>query len=92
MAWASAEQACDGYRTRCFVGRCNVDGSSESPDGGLALGTCPSVVADGQPCTEIGGPAPGGPTCDTFGECFRSVPSNADANGTCTVLDGTICR
>jgi hypothetical protein len=48
----------------------------EAADGNLVVGTCPMVVPDGQPCTVAS-------TCDTFAQCFQ---------GTCTLLDGVVCR
>jgi hypothetical protein len=96
VAWASAGQACDGYRTHCLVGSCNAGPGTESPDGGLAQGTCPSVVADGQACSVqgVGLSAGFGPTCDTFAECFRATgpAGSTGPSGTCTSLDSTVCR
>jgi hypothetical protein len=90
-AWAASAQACDGYSTRCLVGSC---GGSCGPTGAVP-GTCPSVVADGQPCPVQGvGPAPSGPTCDISAECFSPV-GKAGApglTGTCTLLDSIVCH
>jgi hypothetical protein len=80
VTWADAGEPCDGYRTRCRLGSCDRGG----PVPGTY--TCPTVLADGAPCTAVG--------CDTFAICFR--PTRADAgtaqSGTCTLLDSTVCN
>jgi hypothetical protein len=90
VAWASAGEMCDGNRTRCLVGSCG-SGSGIGPalippaDGGPAMGTCPMIASDGQPCRS---------QCDTSAECFNST-GKAGASGlvgTCTLLDSIVCK
>jgi hypothetical protein len=54
-------------------------------DGGPAMGTCPIIAADGQPC---------GDACDTFAECFdpTSPAGTPRVKGTCALLDSVVCR
>ncbi len=96
VTWVAPGRACDGYRTRCLVGSCNVDEPSPPPDAGIAQGTCPTVVPDGQPCVVegVGPAAPTGPTCDTFAQCFapHAPAASAGAQGKCTLLYSTVCR
>jgi hypothetical protein len=68
LHWASAGQAC-GATTRCLVGSCS--------NSATASATCPTVIADGQPCN--GNDAT--QTCDTFATCV----------GTCQILGATAC-
>jgi hypothetical protein len=68
LNWASAGQAC-GSTTRCLVGSCQNNGTSGS--------TCPTVIADGQPCNGNNVTQ----TCDTLAECV----------GTCEILGATAC-
>jgi len=79
IAWASPGQPCNDA-VRCIVGACNygmrVTLTTQSVDGGLLEGTCPAVVADGDPCTVTS-------TCDSFAQCFQ---------GTCTLIDGVACK
>lgn len=80
ISWAAPEQPCSDL-VRCLVGSCVFVGTSgpgngQDADGGLAAGTCPTVVPDGQPCTVAS-------TCDTFSQCFQ---------GKCTLLDGVVCE
>jgi hypothetical protein len=89
VTWASPGQTCDSYRTRCLVGPCG--GSAFGPplpsvDGGPAMGTCPAIASDGQPC---------GSECDVFAECFSSTGKAGGTTalmGTCTLLDSVACR
>jgi hypothetical protein len=64
VTWASAGQPC-GDLTRCLVGACE--------------GACPTVIADGQPCTLSDVSS----TCDVFAKC---------AGGTCVFGDDDVCR
>jgi hypothetical protein len=79
ITWAAAGQACSDA-VRCLVGSCDFGtgflSMNQAVDGGLITGTCPEVVADGDPCTVDS-------TCDTFAQCFR---------GRCTLLDGASCN
>jgi hypothetical protein len=70
--YGKAGDPCNGNDQRCLVGSCAISGSGIS-------GTCPTVIADGQPCT-LGDPTT---TCDTESEC---------ANGVCAGLDSMICK
>jgi hypothetical protein len=65
ITFASAGQACSGS-VKCLVGTCPT---------GTTGGTCPAVVADGQPCTDQS-------TCDTFALC---------AGGTCRLGYAGVC-
>jgi hypothetical protein len=60
-----------GDTTLCAVGQCNVGATGGSP-------TCPTLVADGQPC-----PSDATSTCDTFSECF---------GGVCSQPSGAACK
>jgi hypothetical protein len=65
VGWAHSTEACDGA-TRCLVGDCGLpSGASEDTQG-----TCPLVIADGEPC----GASNSDPICDVYAECV---------NGTC---------
>lgn len=86
--WVSPGQTCDGYATRCLVGSCG--GSSFVPlvqpaDGGPAMGICPTIVADGQPCNSA---------CDVSAECFSPTgkAGMSGLTGTCTLLDSVVCE
>jgi len=57
VTWVSAGQACSD-NVRCLVGSC-------SSGGGTAGGTCPTVIADGQPCNLNDSSS----TCDTVASC-----------------------
>jgi hypothetical protein len=59
VTWAQGGQPCDGNVTLCLVGFCNVTA--------MGAGTCPTVIADGQPCM-LADPAQ---TCDTFAQCVN---------------------
>ena len=63
VTWASAGDAC-GDSVRCLVGPCPV------------LGVCPTVIADGQACTDPTS------TCDDFSSCV---------DGTCVLEDSVAC-
>jgi hypothetical protein len=90
VAWVSPGEACDGYRTRCLVGSCG-SGSGIGPplipptDGGPAMGTCPMIASDGQPCDS---------QCDTSAECFSPTgkAGGPGLSGTCTLLDSVVCK
>jgi hypothetical protein len=79
ITWASPGQPCSDS-VRCLVGSCNygtrVTLTTQDPDGGLLAGTCPPVVADGEPCTVTS-------TCDSFAQCFQ---------GTCKLIDDVTCN
>jgi hypothetical protein len=95
ITWLGPGTTCDGYRTRCLLGPCDINPGGPSADGGALQGTCPAIVTDGQPCPPSGGPGPyaSGPTCDTLAECFSPVPAGMTGSlGTCTLLDSTVCR
>jgi hypothetical protein len=66
FSWVSPGEVCN-HAARCVVGHC--------PNGG----TCPRVVADGDPCD----PADETATCDTFSRC---------TNGVCAVHDLPVCK
>jgi hypothetical protein len=68
VTWATGGQPC-GPTTRCLVGNCNTTNG--------ANGTCPTVIADGQPCSTTDFTQ----TCDTFSDCY----------GTCTGLGTNRC-
>jgi hypothetical protein len=58
VTWVSAGQPCSDT-ARCLVGGCPSTGSTVG-------GTCPTVIADGQPCNESDSTTS---TCDTFANC-----------------------
>jgi hypothetical protein len=67
IGWAMPGQPCSLTAT-CFLGALN-----DCPfQGSTLLGTCPTVIADGEPCD----PNDATTTCDTFASCL---------NGTCTL-------
>jgi hypothetical protein len=72
-SWVSAGQPCSG-NVRCLVGSCPYDSTAQ-----MVNGTCPTVIADGQPCTEDGSSTS---TCDTFAECL---------GGTCLLTFSGVC-
>jgi hypothetical protein len=61
MTWVSAGQPCNATAS-CLVGGCPATGTTTS-------GTCPTVIADGQPCSEGDSTT----TCDTFATCTGGV-------------------
>lgn len=65
ITWASAGQPC-GDLARCLVGVCS------------SAGTCPAVVADGQPC-----PTDDAHTCDSLSLCV---------DGACALEDTVACE
>jgi hypothetical protein len=69
ITFVTAGQSCSGA-VRCVVGACNVPNGTGLP--GSTTGTCPTVIADGQPCNE----ADQSQTCDTLASCQQ---------GTCTL-------
>ena len=73
VAWAGSGEPCS-EAVRCLVGYCSAGGQQE--DGGLSVGVCPTVLADGAPCGAAS-------TCDTLAHCFQ---------GTCTLLDAVSCE
>jgi hypothetical protein len=73
VTWASGGQPC-GEFLRCLVGAC-----PSSPPGMPAPTSCPTVIADGQPCN---GKDPKS-TCDTLSSCI---------NGTCMRADSPACN
>jgi hypothetical protein len=66
VTWATAGQPC-GDLTRCLVGACDT-----------STMTCPTVLADGQPCS----PTDASTTCDTFSQCDGAA---------CVLQDGNVC-
>ena len=62
VTWASAGQPCSDT-ILCPVGDC------PTASNGVVGGTCPTVIADGQPCVSQTSSA----TCDTFAQCFDGV-------------------
>ena len=94
VAWAAPGQPCDLFLTRCLVGSCDASVFvAKDGDGGVPLGTCPTVLSDGQSCS-VNGIFGGSSGCDTYAECFQ--PSGLDAGqttpGTCVLLDSIACR
>ena len=88
VTWASPGQGCDGYTTRCLVGSCGGSGFGvlvAPADGGPAMGTCPTIAADGQPCNS---------ECDVSAECFSPTgkAGMSGLTGTCTLLDSVVCE
>ncbi len=79
ITWAKPGEACSDA-IRCLVGSCNLGGGfaprEQDANGGLVVGKCPVIVADGAPCNV-------GTTCDTFSECFA---------GKCASLDSVVCK
>jgi hypothetical protein len=70
ITWASAGAPCSNA-AQCLVGGCNQGTTFET-------NTCPTVVADGEPC-----PIDGASTCDTFSQCVNGVcalPTAATCN------------
>jgi hypothetical protein len=61
ITYGAPGDPCDGTNAFCGAGFCNF---TASPAGGLPTGTCPTIVADGQPCT----PAQAA-VCDTYATC-----------------------
>jgi hypothetical protein len=68
LNWASAGQPC-GATTRCLVGSC--------PNSSTTSATCPTVIADGQPCNGNDLTQ----TCDILAAC----------TGTCQIIGATAC-
>ena len=64
---------CDGDERFCSQGRCPIDQTDTATD---PTGTCPTIIADGQPCD----PASTSAQCDAFAACV---------GGTCTLLPAT---
>jgi hypothetical protein len=79
ITWAEPGQPCSDA-VRCRVGSCDFGGgfapTTQNPDGSLAMGNCPAIVPDGEPCTV-------GSTCDTFSGCFA---------GKCGLIDSVACK
>jgi hypothetical protein len=63
VTWASAGQPCGGA-ARCLVGSCIFD-----PPRGTEHGRCPTVIADGQPCSSADTTS----TCDELSFCVKGV-------------------
>lgn len=57
VTWVSAGQTCSAS-ARCLVGNCPFTN-------GVTGGTCPAVIADGQPCVATSTDT----TCDTYASC-----------------------
>jgi hypothetical protein len=70
VTWASGGAVC-GPTMRCLVGSCNPAGNGPN-------GTCPTVIADGQPCS----PNDPSQTCDTESAC----------DGTCQLFGSVACH
>ena len=69
---------CDFSSRYCKAGSCNI----MPGDGGISgssTGTCPKIIADGQPCTNSAKDS----VCDEFAECLA---------GKCTVFDPSTCK
>jgi hypothetical protein len=81
VTWGAPGDPCDGYRARCRVGTCNFGSFLPVPpaDGGPLAGTCPGIIADGEPC-DRDDPST---TCDAFSECFE---------GKCALVDDFDCK
>jgi hypothetical protein len=80
--YADAGAPCDLMAMGCLVGTCNGASDIEGDDGGSVVtpGTCPAVIADGQPCD----PNSETTTCDTLATCL---------NGTCVLAQSdSLCR
>jgi len=69
VTWASGGQTC-GDLARCLVGAC--------PFGTTSAVKCPTVLADGQPCTTSSSKS----TCDVGATCM---------NGKCVLSDSVVC-
>jgi hypothetical protein len=91
VTWASPGEACDGFVRRCLRGGCPTM-FGQLPDGGLASGVCPQVVADEAPCSVATLGA--GPSCDVFAECFDPTgpAGRANAAGKCVLQGAHACR
>jgi hypothetical protein len=74
VTFAAQGAACDRDAVLCDRGSCNIGGS-----GGAQKGVCPTIIADGQPCTD------GSTTtaCDDFAECV---------SGTCQISNPADCK
>ncbi len=82
VSWVSAGQPC-GASVYCLVGDCDYGGFGPplpGPDGGPPVGNCPTVIPDGQPCTNEPGASS---TCDAYAECFE---------GNCVLTDAVACQ
>ncbi len=66
--------ACDDAAHPCKVGFCAI------ADLSVGTGTCPTVIPDGQPCTN---PMPANQTCDADAYCI---------NGKCQMFDPSTCK
>ena len=66
-----AGEKCNQQELGCAVGSCDIAADASE-------GTCPKVIADGQPCT----PDTAGETCDAFARC---------ADGICQIPDPKRC-
>ncbi len=71
LTWAGPGQPC-GDSVRCLVGQCNWSSQAET------AGTCPAVIADGQPCDSMDNTK----TCDTIAVC---------AGGKCELIGTNTC-
>jgi hypothetical protein len=82
ITWASSGEPC-GSTVDCLVGTCDYGGfgpPQPGPDGGPPAGVCPTIIADGQTCTNQPG---GAGSCDAYSECFE---------GACVLQDGAACE
>jgi hypothetical protein len=69
--YGAAGQPCDYGTKACLVGSCGGGVVMPEPDGGIPTptGTCPTVIADGQPCDGSSAAA----TCDTYAACIGGI-------------------
>jgi hypothetical protein len=72
--YAMAGQPCDGTTILCTRATCQVTLMMGKP-----VGTCPNIIADGQPCVASDTTA----VCDVFASCW---------DGTCQIPDPTNCK
>lgn len=72
VTWAAAGESCGGA-VQCAIGNCSI------AFGTTGTGTCPTVIADGQPCD----PASASTTCDLLASCV---------GGKCTLDTTTACN
>jgi hypothetical protein len=81
IIWAERGQTCDGVLRLCRRGSCPTSAIT----GGPIVSNCPSIVADGIPCTDKS-------ACDSFSECVNDVAHGVATTGVCQPRSTVVCR